>query len=78
MIKLIVSAGYAVLFTMLFFTLLMPAYAQAQDHPAAAAVPAPTTLGEITEKTSPSIFFILAGACIIGAGGVMIFMRYNR
>ena len=78
MIKLIVSAGYALLFTMLFFTLLMPAYALAQDQPAATAMPAPTTLGTVTEKTSPSIVFLLAGAGIIGIGGVMIFMRYKR
>lgn len=78
MIRLSVSTGYAVLFTMLFITLLMPAYAMAQDQPGATAVPAPTTLGKVAEKTSPSIFFLLAGACIIGIGGVMIFRRYRR
>ena len=65
------------LLALLTLVIAVPSIAMA-EQPAATLSPQPTTLGQTTEKTSPTLYFMLIGACIILGGGLAIFMRYSK
>jgi hypothetical protein len=73
-----VPACHILLITLLL-TLVLPSIAMADGQAGAATpLPEPTTLGKITVKTSPTIYLMLIGACIVGSGGMLIFLRYSK
>lgn len=65
--------GYVFLIVLLVAVIVLPAAATAGS-----AAPAPTTLGEITEHTSPAPYYMLIGAGIVAAAGLLIVWRYRR
>lgn len=78
MSKKFVSAGYILLMT-IFLMMVLPSIAVANGQAEVATpLPEPTTLGQITVKTSPTIYLMLIGACIVGSGGMLIFLRYSQ
>ncbi|CAJ37221.1 hypothetical protein [Methanocella arvoryzae] len=77
MIKRFIPAGITTLMIMLILGLAVPSIGVASGHAAATPPTEPTTLGEVTVKTSPTIYFMLIGACILGCGGLLIFLRYR-
>lgn len=77
MVKMLVHAGSILLLITLLLALALPSIAAAAGQAEATPVPEPTTLGQISVKTSPTTYFMLIGAFILGGGGMLIFLRYK-
>ncbi|WP_424359303.1 hypothetical protein [Methanocella sp. MCL-LM] len=77
MAKMLVHTGRVLLLITLLLALALPSCALAAGQSGATPVPEPTTLGQVSVKTSPTMYFMLIGASILGVGGMLIFLRYK-
>ncbi len=75
--RLRTSARFTILLITLALALVAQTDAIAASQTVPTSIPQPTTAGNVNENTSPSLFFLITGACIIGAGGIAIFLRYK-
>ena len=77
MVKKLAHASSVLLLVTLLLALVLPSIAMANGQAEATPIPEPTTLNQVSVKTSPTMYFMLIGAFILGGGGMLIFLRYK-